>query len=434
MSSLRTLTAALALAVGLASPVWAETVAVTNARIHTMGPAGEIASGTVLIRDGRIAAVGRDVAVPSGARVVDAAGKVVTPGLVAPNTTLSVSEVNSLHETNDHDGAVDRLSAAFDVSWGVNPNSTLIPVARLGGITRAVVTPDIDEEREARPKESLFAGQAATIHLGAGDDLLVATGVGMVAELGEDGAGQLGGGRGTSFAALKAALEEARHYARNRARYDAGESRPYRQSREDLEALIPVTQGRMPLLVRVSRAADIRQTLRLAREEGLRIVLLGAEEGWMVARDIAAAKVPVVLNPLANLPAHFEMMGATLENAARLDAAGVVVAIEGSRSGHFARQVRYNAGNAVAHGMKWDRALAAITINPARIFGFDAKAGSLEVGKEADLVVWSGDPLEPVSQPEHVFVRGTEMKMDSRARQLARRYMDLEQPYPPAYR
>ena len=425
---------ALALMTGMALPVAAETVAVTNARIHTMGPAGEIGRGTVLIRDGKVAAVGADVAVPAGARVVDAGGGVVTPGLVAADTTLSVAEVNSLHATNDHDGAVEHLSAAFDVKYGINPNSTLIPVARLGGITRAVVTPDIEEDRDERPKERLFAGQAATIHLGPGDDLLMASGVGMVVHLGEAGAGMVGGARGTSFAALKAALDEGRHYALNRARYDYGHTRPYRLSREDLEALIPVVEGRMPLLVHVHRAADIRQVLKLAREDQVKVVLLDAEEGWMVASEIAKARVPVVVNPLSNLPARFETLGATLENAARLHAAGVTIVIEGSRTGHFARQVRYNAGNAVAHGLPWKAALEAITINPARVFGFGARAGSLEAGKEADLVVWDGDPLEPLTQPRHVFVKGTEMPMDSRARQLAKRYRDLNPDQPPAYR
>ncbi|WP_119677571.1 amidohydrolase family protein [Indioceanicola profundi] len=411
----------------------AETIAVTGARILTMGPAGEIASGTVVATDGKITAVGADVQVPSGARIIDGAGRIVTPGIIAANSTLSGVEVSAHDAAEDLSAADPDLSAAFDVQYGLNPNSTLIPIARTGGVTRAIVTPELPGGDEAHG--IVFAGQAAAIHLAPGYELLMKPGVAMVLALGEDATERSGGTRGTALLALKGALEEARAYHEDPDAYEEGESRPYRQSRADLKALGSVIRGEQPLLIRVHRAADILQVLRLAEEERVRIILEGAEEAWMVADRIAAAKVPVVVNTLANLPAHFETLGATLENAAKLHAAGVTVAIQGSRAGHYARQTRYNAGNAVAQGMPPAAALAAITINPARIFGLDKQVGSIEPGKEADLVVWSGDPLEISSQPEAVFIKGVETPLETRGRALAERYRNLDPDgYPPAYR
>jgi imidazolonepropionase-like amidohydrolase len=189
----------------------------------------------------------------------------------------------------------------------------------------------------------------------------------------------------------------------------------------------------MPLIVGAHRAADIREVLKLAREYRLKIVLAGAEEGWMVADEIARARVPVLLNPTANLPSSFEARGSTMENAARLHAAGVTIAFANTDGGHRARELRYNAGNAVAHGLPHRAALAALTINPARIFG-ESKIGSIERGKQADIVVWTGDPLEPTSQPIAILIKGVRQPMDSRAEELARRYRSLGTPYPPAYK
>lgn len=439
---------AAAAALAAAVPAAAQTVAITNGRILSMGPAGEIASGTVLIRDGRIAAVGADVAVPAGAQVIDARGGVVTPGLVAVDSGLGGNEVSSLPGANDLRQSSHTLSAAFDVSWGLDPYSFTLPVARLGGVTRAVVTPQHPGSSGAHAHEhdlagagqggfhdpGLFAGQAAVIRLAEGPEIVVASQVAMVAPFGDAGARVAGGARGAQHTLFRETLREVRLYARNRAAYDRGDLRQLMLSRADLEALIPVAEGRMPLIVSVHRAADIVNVLRLAREEGVRVILDGAEEGWMVADQIAAARVPVLLDALANLPSSFEVRAASLENAARLHAAGVLIAIKGSEgSTHRARETRYNAGNAVAHGLPFDAALAAITVNPARIFGLEGQFGSLQPGRAADVVVWSGDPLEPLSQPVAVFIDGQAQPLTSRALELRDRYL-RRTPMPPAYR
>lgn len=406
------------LALVCAMPAAAQTVAITGGRVVTMGPMGEIGRGTVVITGGRIVAVGADVAVPAGAKIVDATGKIVTPGLVAAGTSLGLIEVRAVETTDDRATDASDLSAAFDAGYGLNPDSLLIPVARLGGITRAIATPAY---KDKGGRELLFAGQAAAVVLD-GRAMLMKRGVAMVLEMGDAGAERAGGARAAELVALRALFAEVRDYKARRAAYDRGETRDYVLSRADIEALIPVVEGRMPLLVSVNRAADIRDVLALGREERLKLILESASEGWRVADEIAAAGVPVLLTPVENTPASFEMLGATLTNAARLAAAGVAIAIEGNGN-HREREMRYNAGNAVANGLDWTAALASITISPARIFGLADHIGSLEVGKDGDAVIWDGDPLDTLARPTAVFIRGAAQPMTSRATELRDRYL-----------
>ncbi|MBS0297263.1 MAG: amidohydrolase family protein [Proteobacteria bacterium] len=444
------LSCAAAAAFLIAGQASAETVAIVNAHIFTSGPQGEIPSGAVVLKDGRIAAVGANVQAPAGARVIDARGGVVTAGLIAADSGLGAVEVGALGD--DLTSKTGDLSAAFDVQYGLDPDVTTIPVARLGGVTGAIVTPnpagggfggDRDEMRDdtsgverSAGSVGLFAGQAAVIHLdAAAKNQLVKAKVAQIVPLGGAGAHIAGGARGVEFVKLKAILDDVRWYAKNRGAYDRAQARDLRLSREDLEALIPVAEGRQPLVLSVDRASDIRQALAFARDEHLKVVLDGAAEGWRVADEIAAAHVPVIVYPLQDLPGDFESLGSTLENAGRLSNAGVTVIIKAAEGGaHRVRETRYDAGNAVAHGMKWQAALDAITINPARAFGVGDQLGSIEPGKMADVVVWSGDPFEPASQPLAVFIDGHQQPMTSRQLELQKRYQDLSPGYPPQYR
>jgi imidazolonepropionase-like amidohydrolase len=257
--------------------------------------------------------------------------------------------------------------------------------------------------------------------------------VGMVLILGEEGAKAAGGSRAAAMGLLRETLQDVRAYASNKAGYDRGQSRSYALSHEDLEALIPVVEGREPLMVSVHRAADIRQVLQLAREEKLKLILEGAEEGWMVAPEIAAAHVPVLLSGFEDLPSSFDRIAATLENASRLNAAGVTVAIENPPIYQGGRTPRIDAGRAVAHGLPFDAALAAITLNPAKIWGVDDRIGSLAPGKDADVVVWSGDPLEPLSAPTAVIIKGVEQPLRDRDLDLRDRYLKTGGGYPLQY-
>ncbi|HEV8579033.1 MAG TPA: amidohydrolase family protein [Thermoanaerobaculia bacterium] len=414
-----------ALLIPIAAPALADTVAITGATIHTLGSQGTIQNGTLVIEDGKVRAVGANVAVPSGARRIDARGKVVTPGLFDSLSRIGVVEVGAVQESNDARVEDDRITAAFDVVDAFNPRSTLIPVNRVEGLTRAVVAPN--------PGKSLIAGQGAVVHLGGPGDYLVRSPAAMFAVLGESGADLAGGARAAALLRLREALQDTLDYAANRKAFEQGDRREYALSRLDLEALIPVVKGELPLVVAVNRASDIESALRLAKELKLKLILSGASEGWIVANEIAAAKVPVLLSPLENLPGSFESLGATLENAARLAKAGVTVAFM-TGDAHNGRNLKQAAGNAVAYGMPWDDALAAMTSVPARIWGIDDRYGTLEPGKDADVVIWDGDPLELTTFADAVFIRGREIPMTSRQLELRDRYKDLGGSLPPAYK
>jgi imidazolonepropionase-like amidohydrolase len=405
--------AALALALAAAAPpAAAQTFAITNAHLLTPGPVGDVENGTVIVRDGRIVSAGPTVAVPAGMRVIDAGGATVTPGLIAVNTALGLIEVSSVDGSVDTKTHNSGISASFDVQYGLNPASTLIPIARLGGVTHAVVMPDYDDSDQER--ELPFAGKAALISLGDGMNILHRPGVGMMLELGEDGAARIGGSRAAEFVQLRQIFDLARQAPRD--------EYPFELSQADVAALKPVLAGTMPLIVVVHRAVDIQQMLKLAREYRLKIILSGAEEAWRVADEIAAAKVPVLINPTSNIPSNFDMLGASLRNAAILKAAGVDIAIGGNDGGHRVREMRYNAGLAVSRGLPYAAGIEALTLAPARIFGVADQLGSIAPGKMADLVIWDGDPLEPLTQPTAIFIAGREQPLESRATELGKRY------------
>jgi imidazolonepropionase-like amidohydrolase len=404
---------ALALALAAAaSPATAQTFAITNAHLVTPGPVGEVENGTVIVRDGRIAAAGAGIAVPAGIRTIDARGATVTPGLIAVNTALGLVEVNSVDGSVDTKTHNSGISASFDVQYGLNPASTLIPIARLGGVTHAVVMPDYDDSDQER--ELPFAGQAALISLGEGANILHRPGVGMMLELGEDGAARIGGSRAAEFVQLRQIFDLARQPVRD--------EYPFDLSQADVAALRPVLAGTMPLIVVVHRASDIQQVLKLARDYKLKVILSGAEEAWRVAGEIAAAKVPVLINPTSNIPSNFDMLGASLQNAAILKAAGVEIAIGGNDGGHRVREMRYNAGLAVSRGLPYAAGIEALTLAPARIFGVSDQLVSIAQGKAADIVIWDGDPLEPLTQPTAIFIAGREQPLTSRATELGKRY------------
>lgn len=404
------------------APAAAQTIAITGGTVYPVsGPA--IPNGTVVIRDGRIAAVGAGVAVPSGAVRIDATGKWVTPGLFESSTSLGLTEVSQVTETNDFSlnqagEHGDQVAAAFNVSDGINPRSMLIPVTRIAGVTSAV----------SRPTGGLIAGQAIAIDLLGSrvEDMLIASPLAMFASLSQNSRAAGNGARAGQTMRLREVLEDARAWARNRDAFERGATRDFSVSRLDLAALQPVLAGRQALVVEAHRASDIQSVLRIAREYELRVVIDGGTEAWMVADDLARARVPVLVRVLTNLPGSFETLGATYENAARLRRAGVQVAITSGET-HKAYNIRQDAGNAVAYGLSWEEAFRAITLTPAQIWGVADRYGSLEAGKVANVVVWSGDPLELLTRVEHVIIRGRQVPLVSRETELRDRYRTIDQ-------
>ncbi len=294
----------------------------------------------------------------------------------------------------------------------------MIPVTRVEGITRVLVTPS--------GTGNVLLGQGAVFDLSGQhvpQSVTRAPAV-MVAVLGEAGATVAGGSRTTAVLRLREALQDAQDFAINRVAYNSAQRREYARGRLDLEALQPVLKGEVPLLVQANRASDLLAAMRVASEFKVRLVLMGGAEAWMVADEIAKRRIPVVVKPLTNLPG-FESLGATLENAARLRKAGVTVALA-SFDTHNSRNLRQEAGNAIANGLDRDEALAAVTLVPARLWGVADRYGSLEPGKDADVVVWSGDPFELTTGVEHVFIAGQEVPKDTRQMRLLERYRDLQ--------
>lgn len=415
------------LAVWLVTPLVAHagTFAITNATVHTLGKQGTLEDATVIIAGGKIAAVGRNVAVPPGATVLDASGKIVTPGIFDPVSYIGLVEIGGVEESVG-DSLANSYGPAFSVADAVNPRSTLIPINRIEGVTRAMVVPDSAEGG------NVLVGQSAIIHLGGVHDYLLKRHAGMIAFLGESGGSIAGGSRAGALLRLREALQDAQDFKANREQFDAGARRAYALSRLDLEALQPVIDGTMPLLAHVEQVSDIEALLRLKNEFNLRVVIVGGAEAWMIANEIASAGVPVILNPLTDLPGSFESINSTLENAARLNKAGVQIAFSMGDS-HNARNLTQSAGVAVAYGLPWDAGLRAITLNPAAIYGQAETCCSIEVGKEADVVIWDGDPLEVTTFASEVFIRGEQMSMQSRQTLLRDRYMNLDSELPPAY-
>ncbi|MBB5517433.1 amidohydrolase family protein [Amphiplicatus metriothermophilus] len=417
--------AALAFAVALA-PAAAQTIFIDNARLYTMGPQGLIENGDVLVRNGVIAAVGANLEAPEGASVIDAAGRVVTPGFFAPYSQLGLVEIGLDREANDAGPRGEfPLSAALDALDAYNPSSSLIAINRAGGVTRALAAPE--------PGDKLFAGRAAVVDLSGRVASVTKPQAAQVVAMGYAGARRAGDTRMGALALLRSYLDEAISYRSNPRDY-VMRARGPAFALADLRALGPVVAGEQLLLVHANSASDIRALLRIKNDYRLKMAIVGGAEAWRVARELAAADAPVILDPTANLPFSFEMLGSTLANAARLHGAGVRIAFLAPDT-HNLRLLPQMAGNAVANGLPYEAALAALTINAAAIYGLESRLGSIEAGKAADLVVWDGDPLEVTARPAAVLIDGRAMSLDNRQTRLRDRYRDLSRgDLPHAYR
>jgi hypothetical protein len=412
----RLLIAALAMTVATlaTSAVQAQDFLIRGAAVHTVSSRGTLGNADVLVRDGKIAAVDQGLAAPAGVRLVEAQGRALTPGLFAGLSKIGLEEVPAESQTVD---ASLNLSAPaweqqwrpeFDVARAYNPRSLLVPVARIEGLTWTVLVPGSGD--------SILAGQGAAVTLDGRYDAVLGGSHSLFVKLGSGGSPLAGGSRAAEYMLLEQALREAR---------TAGPVEPgallHAAGREVLARYL--AGGRV--IFQVDRAADILQMVAFAQHNNIRPVISGGAEAWLVAKELAQANVPVVLDPLEDLPSDFDHLGARLDNAARLQRAGVRIAFASGES-HNARVIRQLAGNAVAHGLPWEAALAAITANPAEIFGLTAR-GRIAVGQVADLVLWSGDPLEVTTLADQVWIAGRAVEMRSRQTELRDRYLKRQQ-------
>jgi hypothetical protein len=378
-------------------------VLIRDATVHTVSSRGTLEHADVLIRDGRIAAVGASLSA-AGAAVIDAKSRPLTPGLFGGLTAIGLMEVPAEGQTDDSGIAFaapawqQQWRPELDVTLAFNPRSSLVPVARIEGLTWAMLGPYSD---------AIVNGQGAAVTLAGRQDAVLDGSRTLFVTWDADG----GGSRASLFMLFQQAVREVRTSG---SRSEGALLHPAGR-----EALAQFLRGGR-VVFHVDRAADISQLIIFAARNGLKPVINGGAEAWLVADELARADVPVVLDPLVNLPSNFDRLGARLDAAARLRRAGVRIAFS-SGDIHNARKIRQLAGNAVAHGLPWDEALAAITASPAEIFGL-AQRGRIAVGQVADLVLWSGDPLEVTSIADQVWIAGHAVDMQSRQTRLRDRY------------
>jgi imidazolonepropionase-like amidohydrolase len=411
-------------------------VLIRDATVHTMSSAGVLEHTDILISDGKIAEMGHGLSAPANAEIIEAGGRPVTPGLFGGLGHLGIEEISEEPVGQDYSLKLGAMRPEFDVTPAFNPDSVVLGVNRIGGITFAMLAPSAVAGKGAAG--TIIAGQGSMARL---DGTVEPTARALFVDVGGDASVLSGGSRAAQFMLLQQAIGEARSpksllpgdarlltpggrqalatYVGAGATYVGGAGRSVGGSATDGGG---AAGG--PIVFDVDRASDIRQVISFAHREKLHVVIKGATEAWRVATELAAAQVPVLLNPLDNLPESFDAVGATLENAARLQHAGVKIAFTfDDPAPHNIRRLRQAAGIAVAHGLPWEDALAAITRNPAEIFGVTAANGSLARGRPADLVLWSGDPLEVTTLADRVFIQGVAQSMQSRQTELRDRYL-----------
>ena len=415
---MRVLGLVFALALGASTSVSAADVLIRGAKVYTMTATGTLANADVLVRNGRIAAVGAPLTAPAGATVIEAQGRPLTPGLFGGVSAVGVEEVEQEDGTNDENLVVRepfhemQLRPEFDPTVAFNPRSTLVPVTRIEGVTWTMLAPGKPDGAAG----SFVQGQGAAVTLDGRYDAVLDGSRALFVNLGTDVFSISGGSRAAQFMVLDQAIREARSpgaATEHTLLHPAG--------REVLKRYL--AGGRVAF--DVDRAADIRQVLAFSKRNGLKPIIVSGAEAWVVAADLARENVPVLLDSLLALPSDFDHIGARLDNAALLNKAGVKIAFsQYDRSSHNARKVRQLAGNAVAHGLPFDAALAGLTSNPADIFGLGATRGRIARGQVADLVLWSGDPLEVTSLADQVWIAGVAIDMHSRQSELRDRYLE----------
>ena len=394
----------------------AATIVITNAKVATQTDTGVIDNATVVVTDGEVSYVGAGASAPGAggdAQTVDADGQWLTPGLIVSDTQLGTVEIGAEATTRDSGVEEFSMGPAFELRYALNPASVLFGTTRATGITTAVVSPSAANDP--------LAGTGLAISLRDTLDpaqLILSDRLAMFGGVGPKFADYVGGSRGALVVRLREALAAAKRF--NPARYTADEN-GYTSS--DMAALKRWLGSGAPLALEVNQASQILQAITLADEFDLELIVLGGVEGWKVAKELATASVPVVLDPMDNIPIDFDRLGARLDNAALLHNAGVTIAFR-SENTHNAGWIRQGGGIAVANGLPFEAAIAAITSGPAEIWGLTNR-GSVARGSVADLVLWSGDPLEVTTHAERVMIDGVWMDLDSRQERLLERYRDV---------
>ncbi|HEY6399930.1 MAG TPA: amidohydrolase family protein [Blastocatellia bacterium] len=393
---------------------------IRNAKIVTVTGA-VIERGSVLIRDGKIAEVGARVAAPANAKVIDATGLSVYPGLIDSGTQLGLTEIGSIRETQDMTELGD-FNPHMRAIVAVQPHSELIPVARANGITTAIT----------HPSGRLVSGQAALINLDgwSWQEMTVKASAAMWMEypraprgraaafVQAEGAANIAQLRDRQLAALRQKLEDAQAYAKAKEARATDKSLPSRPVDHVLEALIPVVKGEMPVLIVANAEREIKGAIEIADKYKLKLIISGAGDAWKVASTLKDKNIPVIIGPVTEVPGNEDDdYDVNYSHAAKLYKAGVKFAFQ-TDDAAYVRNLPYQAGTSAAFGLPKDEALKAVTLYPAQIFGVDKLLGSVEVGKIANLIVTDGDPLEFKTIVKNMFINGKPVDLSSRHTKL----------------
>jgi imidazolonepropionase-like amidohydrolase len=393
---------------------FSQTIVIKGGEIHT-GLNEEPFVGDILIQGDTILEVSTKSL--KGDVVVDATNKIITPGVIAPDTQIGILEIGAISETRDGDS--DIYSMGFSVYDAINPNSTLIPWNRSNGVTSAITLPDFNWDP--------LSGMASYLLL---DGSLRVNGMPDVALTGEIGAIS-SGSRAESLILLKDLLE----FASTLDEKDMSSPKKISEAIEDFEiaelmdlhprdviALYNLLNNNLPLIIKTNRASDILKLIDIKKLYGLNLILMSAQEAELVKNEIAENNIPVIINPFDNIPDSFDELASNIRISASLEEVGIKVMFSESRT-HNYHLIRQGAGNAVSNGMSYTGAIMALTSNVAKSFNITDR-GILKKGMKADIVVWEDDPLEPSTFPMKVFIDGNDMDLTTRSSRLTERYVD----------
>jgi len=380
---------------------FSEEILLKNATIHTATNQGSLENSDILIRDGYIVRIGENIS-SSSAIVVNLSGKEVSPGLIAPLSQLGIVEIGLVPETRDDTSNI--YSAGLSIDSAFNPSSTLIPYNLTGGVTLTLTSPS---------SSGLFSGMTSVFSLsGSLEESLVASNIALSANIsgGED-----------SKAAKILLLEDSLDIASSMWRAWSPLPKNSYYSLRDLRAIKRVLKREIPLVVKANRASDILALIDLSKRKKIDLVIFGAAEGWRVAQQIASAKVPVIIQPIDNIPHSFNELGARLDNAYLLHSEGVKILISSPET-HNSYLSRQGAGIAVSYGLPWKEALKGLTKNISEVFKLN-KRGAIQEGYIADIIIWDGDPLEVTSFVDGVYLSGKKYPVENRSMRLKERYL-----------
>lgn len=385
--------------------VLSETLAITNTTVYTGTSEGILTDVNVVLEDGKVVAINPPNLEVD--RTVDGQGRILTPGFISALSQLGLVEVGAV--ASSRDARPKKGGADFDPSMAFNPESSLLPFARKGGITHAVVAP--------RQSDSLFSGQTFHVKLDSSFDSVVATKTALVATFG----GTSKDSRASSLLSLKDKLESQKEKLAKPAKDDA------KKPSAEEQALTRLLNKEIPLVAFAPRASDILHLISFKQTFGFNLIIGNGAGAIKVKEQLAKADIPVMLGGVDNLPGNFDSLDNALKNAGELELAGVKVILAINDS-HMVKNLRFDAGNAISHGMSVEGALASISGNIAQAFGLDG--GTVQVGATANMVLWSGDPFEISSKVERLWIDGEEVSTTSRQDALRDRYTSKEKVRP----